>query len=177
MTVRNNSTVPIKGIWFEALGLHFPSAPQEFIVNMWPLLVNTLSSPALDSMSYGSGVMVLADDDVALPLQLGFPWALDSPADQTFPLSVNTDTVFEFPNSMPTINRPIAAGASDTYHFSLRFGPAGSTTLSLGADVYQAFATAFPPTLVWPDRRAIGMLALATTAAGCGYKPILRGWF
>jgi len=177
LTVTNNSGLTIKGIWIEALGMSFPATPQEFLPNMYPLLVNTIGSPAVQSMSYGSGVMVVADSDVTLPLQLGFPWALSS-ANLTFPLTVNTDTVFEYPNSEPAINRPIAAGASDTYHLSLRFGPAGSTSLSLAGDIYKAFAAAFPPspTFIWPDRRAIGMLFLApTTDAGWPTNP--RGWF
>jgi hypothetical protein len=173
VTVSNQSSAVVKGIWFQALGLHFPSAVQEYDGNT-PLVHNTLGQPVVQPMTNSSGVTVLAVDDPTKPLQIGFPYATDRPANSTFPLVVNTDRVLSYPNSYPTINRPIPAGASDQYKFSLRFGTVGSTAASLASDVYQAFAAAFPATLSWPDRRPIGSLILATAATGWATNP--RGW-
>lgn len=173
VTVSNQSPRPMQQIWFHTLGLHFPAVVQEYNGSI-PLVKSTLGRPVVQTMSFGSGVMALVADEVAKPLQLGFPWALDKPMNTMFPLSVNIDTVSMYPNSYPKINRPIPAGGSDQYRFSLRFGPPGSTPDNLAADAYQAFAAAFPPIVSWQDRRPIGMLILATAATGWLTNP--RGW-
>lgn len=173
ITVTNQSATPIHSIWINPLALVFPTAPLEFD-GVDPLVHSTRGQPAVQSMTYGSGVMVLADDDVAEPLMLGFPWALNKPTNTSFPLDVNTGTVSMYPNSYPNIERPIPAGGSDQYHISLRFGAPGSTNLTLAADVYQAFGQAFPQQLSWPDRRPIGQLILATSGTGWTTNP--RGW-
>jgi hypothetical protein len=173
VTVNNQSSAPISQIWLEPFGLQFPSAVQEFSLG-YPLIVNTIGQPGVQSMSFGSGVMVLADDNVSAPLQLGFPWSFNSPANTVFPLTLNTGRVNSYPNQYLPINRPIPAGGSDQYQFSLRFGPPGSTSMSLAGDVYQAYAAAFPSTLNWPDRRPIGALFLGTDNTGWPTNP--RGW-
>ncbi len=173
VTVNNRSPNTITSIWFEPFGLQFPSTVTEYNGSI-PLIVNTTGGPGLQQTSYGTGVMVLAAEDVGKPLQLGFPWSFDQPQNRTFPLTFNTGRVSSLPDSYPLINRPIAPGASDSFTFSLRFGPSGSTLSSLAGDIYQKFAAAFPPTLHWPDRRAIGALFLSTASTGWATNP--RGW-
>ena len=173
ITVRNNASATIQSIWISPLGLHLPAAAQEYDGNT-PLLQSTTGGPALEPLSYGSGVVLMAIDDVTSPLLAGFPWALDRPANKTFPLYINTGLISMYPNSSPNIVRPIAPGSSDQYRLSLRFGPPGSTRLTLASDIYQAFGQAYPATLSWPDRRPIGQLILATAATGWATNP--RGW-
>jgi hypothetical protein len=173
VTVNNQSSLPIQTIWFSPLGLQFPSTVQEYNGTI-PLVQNTLGQPAVQSMTYSGGVMALADDDVSKPLMLGFPWALNSPTNTAFPLLLNTGAISMYPNSYPNITRPIAAYSSDQYKFSLRFGATGATKYTLASDVYQGFASAFPATLNWPDRRPIGQLILATSGTGWATNP--RGW-
>ena len=174
VTVTNRSSLPIQQIWFETLGLHLPSAAVNYD-SVDPLLGNTVGQTAIESLNFSSGVLVAAVDDVTKPLQIGFPYAFNRPTNTNFPLTVNTGSVSSYPDSLPFIKRPIAAGASDQYHFSFRFGPSGSTPMTLAADVYQGFAAAYPPTLNWPDRRLIGQIVIATSAAGYALNP--RGWF
>jgi len=173
ITVNNRSTLPIQTIWINPLALNFPTAVQEFD-GTTPLVQNTRGQPVVQSMTFNTGVIALADDDVALPLMLGFPWSLNSPTNTAFPLDINTGVISMYPNSYPNIQRPIAAGASDQYHISLRFGAPGSTTLTLAPDVYQAFGQAFPAQLSWPDRRPIGQLILGTSGTNWATNP--RGW-
>jgi hypothetical protein len=173
VTINNQSPNTIQGIWFEPFGLQFPSAVQEYNGSI-PLLVNSVGQPAVQQTTYSSGVMALASDDVAKPIQIGFPWSLNPPAMTIFPLTLNTDRVSSYPDSYPTIKRPIPSGASDQFSFSLRFGPPGSTLASLAGDTYQAFSAAFPATLNWTDRRAIGALFLSTSGTGWPTNP--RGW-
>ncbi len=176
VVVQNRLPNTIQGILLEPLGLNFPSAIQEFAPG-YPLITNTLGQPGIQSMTYSSGTMVLAADDVLKPLQLGFPYTFNSPASTMFPITLNTDRVSSYCGCYPTINRPIAPYGSDTFLFSLRFGPAGSTATSLASDVYQNFATAFPPTFSWPDHRPIGSLHLSTLTQGLtGWSTNPRGW-
>ena len=170
--VSNRSENTIDELWIQPLGLRFPSKIREYD-GTTPLLTNTLGQPAVIQASYDGGVLVLASHD-GKPLQIGFPWSSDRPAATQFPLSINTGRVNMFPNSTPTIRRPIAPHASDTYTFSLRFGDRGASHATLASDVYRDFAAEFPPTLVWPDRRPIGALFLSTAAAGWPNNP--RGW-
>ncbi len=140
-------------------------------------MVNTLGQPAVQMLTFASGAIALADEDVTKPLLLGFPNPVSSPY-ASVPISVVTDRVNSYCGCFPTINRPIAAGATDTFHFSLRFGPAGSRVTTLAGDVYQNFASAFPVTLPpWPDHRAIGSIHLATNTLGqTGWTTNPRGY-
>jgi len=140
-----------------------------------PMLADNIGGPTVMSMSYGSGVMVLANEDPAKPLSTGFPWSWDNPTNSFFPLRVNTNHDSMYPSFFPTINRPIAPGSSDQYQISLRFGPPGSTVNTLAPDVYTKFGQAFPQVLNWPDKRPVGALFLATSATGWATNP--RGWF
>lgn len=173
VTIRNNSAEAIQGIWFEPLGLHFPSSVSEYNGSI-PLIVNTVGRLAVQPMSYSGGTMILVAEDVAKPLQIGFPWAFDGNR-STFPLTLNTGRVSSLPDSYPLIKRPIPAHASDSFTFSLRFGPAGSTKDTLAGDMYGRYAAVFPQTLNWPDRRAIGALFVST--ADTKYPNNPRGFF
>lgn len=173
ITTTNATAQTITGVFYNVFNLKFPSAVQQFD-GVDPMVDSNLGAPTVLPMSSTGGVMVFANDDVATPLMAGFPWALDAPANTTFPLRVNTNRDPMYPTFWPFINRPIGPGASDQYHLSLRFGPAGSTTQSLAGDIYTNYAAAFPSQLRWADRRPIGMLVLATSAAGYPKNP--RGW-
>lgn len=168
LTVNNTSPLPMKGIWFEPLGLQFPSTIAEFAAG-YPLMLNTLGQPAVQMLTYSTGAVALADDDNLKPLLLGYPYPVNSP-NATVPIAVVTDR-YDACTCFPTIIRPIPAGATDTFHISLRFGPTGSTLTTLAGDVYQSFAADYPFALpAWPDHRPIGSLHLATNTAG------LSGW-
>lgn len=174
ITTVNRSASAIVGIAYEPITLKFPSAVQQYDGNT-PLLLSNLDGPTVIPMTFSTGVMVFANDDPSLPLMAGFPWALDKPTDTVFPLRLTTGSDNLYPTFFPTINRPIPPGKSDQYTLSLRFGAPGSTALSLASDVYQKFAAFYPPKVNWTDRRAIGYLILATSAAGWVTNP--RGWF
>jgi len=58
------------------------------------------------------------------------------------------------------MSRPILPGESDRFRISLRFGPAGTPLTTLAGDIYKAFASTYPFTLQWKDRRPIGYLHL-----------------
>jgi hypothetical protein len=125
-------------------------------------------------LTFGADALVLVDEE-PLPLMIGFPFAADRPRSMTvFPLRINTGREGTYPDSLPAINRSIAAGQADTYRLSLRFGPAAMTRYDFASDVYARFKVRYPQQLNWKDRRPIASLILGTTAAGWPMNP--RGW-
>lgn len=174
VTTTNTSPNTITGVFYEPMTLRFPSAVREFKGSI-PLICSNVGDPCLVNMTFSSGTLVLANEDVTKPLILGFPWTLDKPANKVFPLRVNTSRDDMYPDRVPFVNRPIAPGGKDVYRFSLRFGARGATEASLAGDIYSRFRTAFPAQLQWPDRRAIGSIFLASTAVASRTNP--RGWF
>jgi hypothetical protein len=168
------STETIQGIRLTPMVLKFPEKVREYDGSI-PLLAHNLGQLATVKVSYGSGTLAVVSEDLAKPLMIGFPWALDKPANTDFPLSVHTNRVSSYPDSYPTIVRPIPPGGSDRYVVSLRFGRGGATEASLAGDVNHKFAATFPQRLRWRDRRPIGAIFLATTPQQWTTNP--RGWF
>jgi hypothetical protein len=71
--------------------------------------------------------------------------------------------------------RPIKPGATEIVQVGLRFGAADQPALVVGADFLEAFRSAHPLVLNWPDRRPIAMAQLsAETDWGKGNP---RGWW
>jgi hypothetical protein len=178
VTVNNQSLPPatISEIWFQPVSFVLPSAVQEYDGNT-PLLISTLGQPAVQAMTYTSGVMAFASDDLTVPLLIGFPYASNRPTSTIFPLMLNTGRVSDtsYPVNLPNIVRPIPPGATDQFHFSIRFGDAGSTRYTLADDIFQGFAATYPPTLSWTDRRSVGSLIIGTASTKWATNP--RGWF
>jgi hypothetical protein len=174
ISTTNTSSQMIGGVFYEPLSIVLPSAPKEYD-GVTPILGVNMGAPTALRLTSNSSTVVLTNDDVKLPLLVGFPWSSNRPTSTVFPVRVETSRDSMLPNSIPTINRPIAPGATDTYQISLRFGSASATTKNLVSDLYNTFATVYPFTQSWPDRRPIGQLIIATTAAGFPKNP--RGWF
>jgi len=176
LNIETKNTSPsdtIQGIWYAPLVLRFPEKINEYDGSI-PLMEHSVGDPGILRVSYDSGVLVVATEDVEKPLQFGFPWAENRPANTVFPLTVNTDRVKTLPDSYPSIERPIPPAASDQYQISLRFGRPGDTIMDLARDVYQKYAKQFPSKLNWPDRRPIGAVFLASAATNWAKNP--RGW-
>lgn len=164
----------IQGLRFTPMVLKFPEKVKEYDGSI-PLLVHNMGQVAATKVSYGSGTMAVVAEDIEKPLMVGFPWALDKPANTVFPLSIHTDRVGSYPDSYPRIVRPIPPNATDQYVVSLRFGRSKATESSLAGDIDAKFATVFPQQLKWTDRRPIGAIFLATGPQEWTSNP--RGWF
>ncbi|MEI9973816.1 MAG: hypothetical protein WDO73_18245 [Ignavibacteriota bacterium] len=173
VTATNRSPDTMQELSLEPLGLRFPGKISEYDGSI-PLVGHNSGDPTLIGMSWGPGIAVLANDDVATPLIAGFPWALDKPANTTFPLRICTGRDPMLPDMLPYIDRAIAPGASDTYRLSVRFGSRDAGVPQLGRDILQRFATRYPSHLQWKDRRPIGTVFLATTGMANTRNP--RGW-
>jgi UDP-GlcNAc:undecaprenyl-phosphate GlcNAc-1-phosphate transferase len=173
LTIVNRSADTLQEASYEPVGLKFPAKITNYDGAV-PLMGHNVGDATLIGMNWGSGLMVLVNDDVVSPLIAGFPWALDKPANTTFPLRICTGRDPMLPDMLPYIDRPIAPGASETYRLSLRFGPRDSSPTQLGSDVLRRFAARFPSHLQWQDRRPIGTVFLATAGLNSAKNP--RGW-
>ena len=174
VTTKNTSSDTIDGVVYEPLGLIFPSKVLEYDGSS-PLLGHNVGNPTVVGLSYKDGVIVLVNEDVRKPLIIGFPWALDRPANTIFPLRIVTGRDSMLPDMLPYIQRPIKPGEADVFTLSLRFGSHGSSAVTLADDVLKKFAAVFPTELKWKDRRPIGTVTLATAGLNSPTNP--RGWF
>ena len=129
VVIRNDSGNTLSSFVLALPTLQFPATPAEYDGNT-PLLGHNVGAPTVVTMNYGTGALFLVNEDVTQPLMAGFPWAYNRPTSTIFPIKVNTGRVWNYPDSLPFIDRPIAPGATLDFTLSLRFGPAGSTAPS-----------------------------------------------
>src|SRR5579871_1827771 len=175
MTTTNTSdSDTIQGVKYVPIALRFPQKLKEYDGST-PLLAHNLGQVGDVAVSYGSGKLVVVSEDLDKPLMVGFPWADNRPTSTEYPLSVHTDRVSSYPDSYPTLTRPIPPKGTDTYVVSLRFGKSGTTENKLVGDMYKKFAEVFPVRLNWTDHRPIGAIFLASAGQKWAANP--RGWF
>jgi hypothetical protein len=99
ITTKNTSTSDtIQGLHFTPLVLRFPKKVKEYDGST-PLLAHNVGQTAVVPISYEAGTMAVVAEDIKKPLMVGFPWALDKPANTQFPLSVHTNRVTSIRNS------------------------------------------------------------------------------
>lgn len=170
--VTNNSSDTIQGLALELLTLKLPAKPREYDGNT-PILFHNIGGPTVLPLSWGSGMLVLANEDVSRPLLTGFPGATERPVNTSFPVILQTGKI-TYSDRLPFIDRPVAPGSSEQFQLSIRFGPDRSSLYELASDVYRRFAGENPFYFGWSDRRPIGSLFLATSSAGWATNP--RGW-
>lgn len=173
VTIRNTSSTPVGMFIIQLLELKFPSTPSEFDGSD-PMVAWNMGSPSIIHTTFGSGSLAVTNEDVANPLMIGWPWALDS-AKTTFPLRILTGKDSMYPSSFPFIDRQVPAGGSLEFKIGFRFGPPAATNYELAGDIYQAFANAFPFTLKWSDHRPVAQLCLTSYNGTYATNP--RRWF
>ena len=156
ITVTNKSADTLTELTLSPLELKFPAEPSvarlyvDFFGRMYaPRSHHNVGAPTILPADFGSGLVVLCNDDPIAPLTLS--WEGKGGAAR-----VNVRAGGEqMPYDEVYVRRPIAPGKSDTYTVSLRFAPGGANALEVADDVCKAYAKAFPRTLKWPDRRPI----------------------
>jgi hypothetical protein len=173
ITTSNQSKFVLRSLSYDALALRLAYRPAEYDGAV-PMLATNIGALSILPLTYGRDAVVLCNEDVRRPLLIGFPWALDKPANRVFPLRINTGRDPMYPDSLPAIERPIRPGATDRFTLSLRFSAAPVSLARIASDLSGKFAKVNPFTLNWPDRRPIGSLIIATAAAGWPKNP--RGW-
>jgi hypothetical protein len=173
VTIQNTSTTPVGMFIVQLAEIKFPQTPTEYDGSD-PMLAWNMGDPSVIRTTFGTGSLVVTNEDVANPLMIGWPWAVDS-TKTTFPLRVLTGADGMYPSSYPFINRQIPAGGTLEFKLGFRFGPSDATTYQLAGDIYQRFASTFPYTLQWSDHRPIAQLFLTSYNGTYATNP--RRWF
>jgi len=174
MTTNTSDTDTIQSVRYVPIDLRFPEKLKEYDGSD-PLLAHNIGWVAGVKVSYGSGTLAIVSEDIDKPLIVGLPWALNRPTSTEYPLSVHTGRVSSYPDSLPTVHRPIGPKSSDTFVITLRFGRPNATELQLEGDKYKKFAEIYPSQLKWTDHRPIGAIILAAASQNWAANP--RGWF
>lgn len=156
-----HATDAVTQFQFQLIHLAFPN-------NQTPVGWNNNDPPKSDNYmqptvlvgDYSSGRLALVNEEVTTPLSVRFAsryW-------NGYPVTVRS------------IGLSLAPGGAVAHTVALRWAAAGTPVEELAGDIYAAFAGAFPYRLNWPDRRAIGMLFLASSAAIHKSATNPRGW-
>ena len=172
ITVANTSKQVLQSLLLQPLALKFPPAITGFDGGFRK--AHNVGEPPVVGLDYGRGVLTLVNDEVGRPLFIGFPKDIDDKqVGVSYPVLVSNakNAIFPAKSSVytqywldnPNIDRPVYPGQVDTYHISLRFGPAGTSVAELAKDVYHNFVAAYPRTLKWDDRRPIAQLFVGGT--------------
>ena len=175
ITVRNTSaTDTLMGLNIFAMRLRFPQALPG---PGYPEISFGADAPGVAPADFGSGVMVMANEDPTRQLYTGLYTLSDVATTHRYNVLVGSNPLHYNPTAWPVFNRSIAPGQSDTYNVSLRFGVPGTSTLDLANDVYQKFAAAYPYQLNWADRRPIAKLFPTGSGPSGRSATNPRGWF
>jgi hypothetical protein len=172
--VNTTSNTTVDGLDFYALNLHFPTMPAGF--NSGPQASFGDLGPDVTVADFGTGAAAVVDNDPGKSLYSGFMPYTNTPTTNEYILWLGSTALGWQPPSWPVFNQPVAPGASDTYHFQLRFGPTGSTAATLAPDIIGAYTAAHPDTVDWPNRQPIGMLWPAGSAPSVYTAINPRGW-
>lgn len=159
---RPDSGIIFDGATVYPLVLHLPEAARGSTANLQ--LAANVNAPGATFLSYGQATVAAVDPDPKLPLYTGF--APEANKAHSYAAVVSTTTPDSVPTFFPRVDRPLRPGESNRVTLSLRFSQAGAQPSTLAADVYRAWAKAWPPALQWNDRRIIGTIYLADSPQG-----------
>jgi hypothetical protein len=176
ITVHNTSAGDtIDGLDLQLMVPHFPMTPVGFDADT-PHGVQGGTDPGVVVADFGAGgVMLGCYANAQAQPRFGFSFSYNKPTNTEYALWFTTVPDTSTAGSyFPFFQERIPPGATVTYTTSVRFAKPGVALETVAADVYQAFAAAYPFQVSWPDRRAIGALFMATSATGWATNP--RGW-
>jgi hypothetical protein len=175
LTLVNETSETIARFATTPLALAFPEPPSDLKPN--GLVKRTLDNLVVIPVTWGKEKMLACMETLAPPVRFGFGKAADKEK-RTFPLTLGGG-VWAFEPGAVEVHLHglprVAAGATATFAFSLRFAAADTPAEQLDADLAAAFARLHKPTLDWPDRRSIGTIFLPSRGGLAEKNP--RGWF
>ncbi len=166
-TVTNNrdSGIIFDGAAVFPLVLRFPQLPNGFVSPSYPQLAFNTTGPSVTTADWGDGEVVAVAPDARKPLYTGF-WPAQGSGGVAYNPQISGTTPDGLATFQPHNDRPVYPGQTDRYTVSLRFAPRGTPTYPLAADAYANWASVYPSTLDWTDRRAIGTVYLASSPQG-----------
>ncbi len=145
--VHNTGKDSIFGLTVAPLQLQLPGPVKAHgWADGWPTPSVLTDAPEVLHVAYAGGAIAVCDEDIDRPLLLGLA-PVRGTADRY-------DVVFR--HDGPPRGQEISGGDSRHFPLSIRFGPAGATSLQLAPDVFQRYAKRYPSEVQWADRRPIG---------------------
>jgi hypothetical protein len=168
-----SKTDTLCGVNIYPFHLVFPQRPVGFVQYNFYYHYN-LDGPTVVPVNFGTGKLILCNEDVASPLFVGL---LDKrPEDGGgYKCWVSSIPFHGFENSAPQIEHRIAPGKSETYTISLRFCGPGENEIALAKNILSRYRSKWPMQLVWKDRRPLGYLVLSSVENKAD-KLNPRGW-
>lgn len=174
VTLTNALSQPLTRYWLFPLAINCPQLPAPASTSHQ--MGFNVDAPTAVLWDYGIGTMAVVNEDVKKPVSLGF-WQQTNPPGTQWLISVNVDPTQSLNPNWPAINRPIAAGGTDSITFTLRFGPAGATITQLAGDIFALYSATFPHIVPAPVQRK----PIARLSYTGGFRPTYptnpRGWF
>jgi hypothetical protein len=162
-----NSGITFDGASIYPLVLHLPRVPVGFGEPDDSHYIGDLEQPAIAVADFGAGEVLSVAPDPDKPVYVGFQ-ALGKDFAYAPIVSSTAPDNYDSPEHP---GRELKPGASDTFLVSLRFAPHKTSPEQLAPDAYKAFATRYPETLHWTDRRIIGTVFLASSPQGDKTQP------
>ena len=166
-TVSNkaNSGIILDGAAVFPMVLHFPQLPAGFGQPNYPQVAFNTTGPSVTVADWGGGEVVAVAPNAGKPLYSGF-WPAQSTGGVTYSPQISGTSPDGLATFQPHNDRPVSPGQTDKYTVSLRFASGSTPTAQLASDAYASWASTFPQTLNWTDRRAIGTVYLASSPQG-----------
>lgn len=174
VTVKNvGTTDTLCGVNIVPLQLKFPQRPAGYQPFFYYYHYN-LDAPSVIRANYGSGKMVLSNEEVSNNFFVGL---LDANQQNGSLYKVWLSAVpFNgmSTNGVPNLELRLAPGKSVTYKIGLRFYPSQTPDENLGASVLAKYRTSNKLQFTWNDRRPIGALFLSSAGSNTALNP--RAW-
>ncbi|MDQ2711699.1 MAG: hypothetical protein M3Y72_01985 [Acidobacteriota bacterium] len=163
-TVNNPSSgIIFDGATIYPFVLRFPQLPLGFVNASYEHFAFNSTGPSVTVADFGMGEVAAVYADASKLLYTGYQPA--GAPNTYFPIISGT-SIDGMATFFPHQDRPVLPGQTDFFTVSLRFAPSGTPAASLAKDAYQSWATVWPSTLQWNDRRVIGTVYLASSPGG-----------
>lgn len=168
----------LQGAAIYVVNLRLPKMPDAWGNLNYPQVAYSTFGPSVITGDWGSGEVTAVNPSVTDKLYMGF--LHDGSGKPNYYPVISTVPPDGLPSFAPQYSAPVMPGHSYRFRMSIRFGPSGTPHAKMAADVYSAWAKAYPLTAAiktW-DRRPMGTVFLATSPAGkdssrpagCGVK-------
>ncbi len=158
----------LEGAAIYLVNFRFPKLPQRWASVSYPQVAYNTFGPSVVTGDWGSGEVTAVDPSVTDKLYTGF--LNDGTGKPNYYPVASTIAPEGLPSFAPRYSVPVPPGRSYRFRLAMRFGPSGTAHAKVAADVYTAWARAYPllPTVKNWDRRPMGTVFLATSPAGGG---------
>ncbi len=164
---KSGSGIVFDGASIVPIVLHLPRVPHDYGQPGDSRYVDNQAQPGVMVANFSAAEVVAVELEPGKPAYTGFQ-ALGTPFAYA-PIVSGTEPDGMRPGNLP--GRMLKPGEADSFTVSLRFTNAGAPPEQVAGDAYKAWASRWPETLAWKDRRIIGTVFLASSPQGEKTRP------